>query len=67
MNETVLHDEVREWLDTKGVSLWADWLITSDDGMDDAVEWFVQELRSFWKYRLNRTRNVQPVMEFDVV
>lgn len=67
MDDTMLHDEVREWLDTKGVSLWADWLVTSEDGKEAAVNWFVNELRSFWKYRLHSRRTKISAETFDVV
>lgn len=56
MDDRILHDEVQEWLNTKGTSLWANWLITSEDGMGEAVDWFVNELRSFWRYRLDTRR-----------
>lgn len=64
MDDRILHDEVQEWLDTKGTSLWANWLITSEDGMEEAVNWFVNELRSFWRHRLN-TRKQQIELDYE--
>jgi len=52
-----LEDEVRAWLSAKRTSLWGNYMITADDSMDEAVEWFVNELRSFWKHRLGVPRN----------
>jgi len=61
-----METEIREWLESKGVSLWADWLITSEDGMDSAVAWFANEVRSFATYRANKASKAL-VPEFDVV
>lgn len=49
---TELYDEVREWLGTKGSSLWANWLTTSEDELELAAEWFTKELKSFWRHRM---------------
>lgn len=65
--EQSLHDEVQEWLETKGTSLWADWLITSEDGLQDATDWFVQELRAFWRHRMLRVQRQDSGRMFDVV
>ena len=62
-----LHDEVQEWLQTKGTSLWADWLITSEDGLQEATDWFVQELRAFWRHRMRAYRPQVSGKNFDVV
>lgn len=51
-----LEDEVRAWLQTKRTSLWGNYMITADDSMDEAVAWFSDELRSFWKHRLTIPR-----------
>jgi hypothetical protein len=69
MEERMLHDEVQEWLGTKGVSLWANWLVTSEDGMAEATDWFVAELRDFWRHRMV-ARNFysdRNTVQFDVV
>lgn len=47
-----LEDEVRAWLGEKRTSLWGNYMITAEDSMDEAVKWFADELRSFWKHRL---------------
>lgn len=67
METTMLHDEVREWLQTKGTSLWANWLVTSDDGLEEATDWFVQELRAFWRHRLVSRKITATAGNFDVV
>lgn len=67
METTMLHDEVREWLQAKGTSLWANWLVTSDDGLQEATDWFVQELRSFWRHRLVARKITATAGNFDVV
>lgn len=64
MDDRILHDEVRAWLDTKGTSLWVYWLIASDDSKEQAVDWFVKELRSFWRHRLN-TRKQQIELDYE--
>lgn len=51
-----MRNEVRDWLQSKGVSLWANWLITSDDGLEQAVDWFTRELCAFSSHRVT-TRN----------
>lgn len=52
-----LEDEVRAWLGQKRTSLWGNYMITAEDSMDEAVKWFTNELRSFWKHRLTTPRN----------
>jgi len=53
-----LRNDVRNWLVSKGVSLWANWLVTSDDGLEQAVDWFVRELCAFSSHRVT-VRNEQ--------
>jgi len=51
-----LEDEVRAWLSDKHTSLWGNYMITAEDSMEEAVKWFSDELRSFWKHRLTIPR-----------
>lgn len=51
-----LEDEVRAWLEAKRTTLWGDYILTAEDSMEDAVNWFAAELRSFWKHRLTIPR-----------
>lgn len=55
-NYLTLEDEVRAWLSEKRTSLWGNYMITADDSMEEAAQWFADELRSFWKHRLTVPR-----------
>lgn len=45
MSETALSaDTVKRYLSTKGCTLWMNWDITNDDGLDAASEWLINEI-----------------------
>lgn len=43
---TITSDFVKMYLSTKGCVLWQQWDITSEDGLEDAADWLVNELES---------------------
>lgn len=44
--------EIIGWLETKQTTLWADWIITDPDGLENAAEWFGRQMQEFTAHRL---------------
>jgi len=53
LDELSFHD-FKEYLQTTNVILWAQWIITSEDGVDHAAKWFENALAEFYVYISNR-------------
>lgn len=34
-------ESVKDWLKAKKITLWMDWIITDEAGMNKAVDWFM--------------------------
>lgn len=41
---TLTRESVREYLKSKRVVLWMDWMITEPGQMDKAIDWFMSEV-----------------------
>lgn len=50
-NKTLEIATIADWLDTKGATLWADWIIEADDSRLSAAEWFFQQMVEYQKYK----------------
>lgn len=48
-----LKAEIIAWLETKQTTLWADWIITDPDGLENAAEWFGRQMQEFTAHRLS--------------
>jgi hypothetical protein len=61
-------DMIRDWLDSKGVTLWADWTLTDPADRDIAAMWFLREYHAFQHYQ-NTHRATMPAKmgAYDVV
>jgi hypothetical protein len=59
---------IRDWLDSKGVTLWADWTLTDPADRDLAAMWFLREYYAFQHYQ-NTHRATMPAKmgAYDVV
>jgi hypothetical protein len=51
---------VKDWLRTKGVTLWADWDITDHKEIEPAAAWFAKEMQSFEAWALGRIAVYSP-------
>jgi hypothetical protein len=61
-------DMIRDWIDSKGVSLWADWLVTDTEQRDMAAMWFLREYHAFQHYQNTRRNMLHAKMgAYDVV
>jgi hypothetical protein len=66
MNDAIT--EIDAWLEAKGVSLWADFMIVDDTSRREGAIWFKEQLDSYHKFQ--RTYRTTPHIEhgaWDVV
>lgn len=64
----MLRDEIREWLQSKHCSLWADFCIQTDDGLEAAVDWWMSQLAAYHMFQMDNRRQVAARFgAFDVV
>lgn len=49
MNDEAIHI-AKQWLASKGVTLWMNWDITQEDGLEAAAQWLVANLEEFSNY-----------------
>lgn len=69
-------DQIKAWLLSKGVTLWADWDLTQPERLQAAAEWFHSQMRECEKFTYpNATKFMGPMVpwydpsskEWDVV
>jgi len=54
ISETALSiDSVKRYLSTKGCTLWMNWDITNDDGLEAASQWFIGEIYNVLLFSAN--------------
>lgn len=41
-------DQVSAWLDTKGITLWGDYMITDPNSKRAAAKWFITQMDEFF-------------------
>lgn len=62
---------VEEWLESKGVTLWADWNISDPVRRQVAADWFSQQMAQYLAFCAKRAKDNQPavgtIREWDVV
>ena len=44
--KSVTREGVSQWLDSKHVTLWADWIVTDPGRKEKAIDWFMGEIKS---------------------
>lgn len=47
-------ESVKDWLRSKGTTLWADWDISREDRLDQAAHWFVEQMDDYWVANIER-------------
>lgn len=47
-------ESVKDWLRSKGTTLWADWDISREDRLDQAARWFVEQMDDYWVANIER-------------
>lgn len=55
MNQEKAITVAKAWIKSKGCTLWMDWDVTTEDGLQDAAEWIVNamdELMDFYEASL---------------
>lgn len=51
--ETITRETVRQWLVSKHVALWSDWLITRPAQQDEAINWIFKQMSQLSAFASN--------------
>lgn len=43
----VTREGVGQWLDSKHVTLWSDWIVTDPKRKEQAIDWFMREMSAY--------------------
>ena len=40
----------KRWITSKGCTLWMDWEVTSESGLQAAAEWMIRSMNDLWDF-----------------
>ena len=44
-------EEIRNWLDSKGTTLWANWIVTDPEQRAEAAWWFANQMGDYQQWQ----------------